>query len=60
MNTSETTRSEAADAQRYSGELNPKDDLIEYASQYARQHPGAVALWCLGIGFVLGWKLKPW
>jgi len=22
--------------------------------------PEAAALWCLGIGFVLGWKLKPW
>ena len=22
--------------------------------------PGVVALWCVGIGFVLGWKLKLW
>jgi hypothetical protein len=28
--------------------------------EYARENPGAAALWCLGIGFVLGWKLKPW
>ncbi len=27
--------------------------------QYARQHPEAVALWCFGIGFVLGWKMRP-
>jgi len=22
--------------------------------------PEILALWCFGIGFVLGWKLKPW
>jgi hypothetical protein len=27
---------------------------------YARSNPETVALWCVGIGFVLGWKLKPW
>jgi hypothetical protein len=35
-------------------------DLIEYAKEYARQKPEVVALWCFGIGFILGWKLKPW
>lgn len=28
--------------------------------EYARSNPENVALWCLGIGFVLGWKLRPW
>lgn len=28
--------------------------------EYARSNPETVALWCIGIGFVLGWKLKPW
>ncbi len=28
--------------------------------QYAQSRPEVVALWCLGIGFVLGWKLRPW
>ena len=27
--------------------------------QYARSRPEVVALWCLGIGFILGWKLRP-
>lgn len=27
---------------------------------YARSNPETVALWCVGIGFVLGWKLRPW
>lgn len=35
-------------------------DLVYFARQYARERPEVVALWCLGIGFVLGWKLKPW
>ena len=42
---------------------NPKEvmqDVIEYVTDYARQNPGYTALWCLGVGFVLGWKLKPW
>ena len=36
------------------------DDLTCYCREYARQKPEVVALWCFGIGFVLGWKLKPW
>ena len=35
-------------------------DLMEYLREYARENPETTALWCLGIGFVLGWKLKPW
>jgi hypothetical protein len=40
--------------------LKPFDDLLNYARDYARDQPEMAALWCLGIGFVLGWKLKPW
>ncbi len=29
-------------------------------TKYFRERPEVVALWCFGIGFVLGWKLKPW
>jgi hypothetical protein len=36
------------------------NDMIEYITDYARENPGNAALWCLGVGFVLGWKLKPW
>jgi hypothetical protein len=35
-------------------------DVMDYLRDYARERPEAAALWCLGIGFVLGWKLKPW
>ncbi len=40
--------------------LRPARDLVNYARQYAREKPAVVALCCVGIGFVLGWKLKPW
>jgi hypothetical protein len=35
-------------------------DILEYLKEYAREKPEATALWCFGIGFILGWKLKPW
>lgn len=41
-------------------ELAPIHDLVEYMREYAREKPEMAALWCFGIGFVLGWKLKPW
>lgn len=40
--------------------VNVKEDLIEYVTCYARQNPAHAALFCVGLGFVLGWKLKPW
>lgn len=43
-----------------SGQLEPLPDLVTYAKAYARQNPDVTALWCFGVGFVLGWKLKPW
>ena len=33
---------------------------LEHFQEYGRDRPEIVALWCLGIGFVLGWKLKMW
>jgi len=35
-------------------------DLLDHAQRYAREKPLSAALWALGIGFFLGWKLKPW
>ncbi len=35
-------------------------DVIDYLKEYAREKPEVAALWCFGIGFILGWKLKPW
>jgi hypothetical protein len=42
---------------------SPKEitkDFVEYLTEYAKQNPGYAALGCIGVGFVLGWKLKLW
>jgi hypothetical protein len=41
-------------------QLKPVNDLMNYLREYARERPEVVALTCFGIGFILGWKLKPW
>lgn len=49
--------------QRERGAESPTEitnDIVQHITEYARANPGHAALWCLGIGFVLGWKLKPW
>ena len=45
---------------RVSRELKPLEDLTAYVQEYAKQRPESVAIACIGIGFVLGWKLKLW
>ena len=35
-------------------------DVMTSLRDYAKKNPESAALWCFGIGFVLGWKLKPW
>jgi hypothetical protein len=42
------------------GRLHPVEDILAYLREYARERPEAMALTCLAVGFVLGWKLKPW
>jgi hypothetical protein len=52
-------RQQAADLR----ELDPAEvgrDIVQYLRDYARENPESAALWCFGIGFVLGWKLKLW
>ena len=41
-------------------ELHLVEDLMGYFQEYTRRKPEVVAMWGFGIGFVLGWKLKPW
>jgi hypothetical protein len=38
----------------------PAESAARSLREYAREHPEAAALWCLAIGFVLGWRMKPW
>ncbi len=40
--------------------LQPSEDIVQYLKEYARAKPDVAALWCFGLGFVIGWKLKPW
>jgi hypothetical protein len=53
------TRRDYPAGQRRS-DLQPGQDILDYLKAYAREKPDVAALWCLGVGFVLGWKLKPW
>lgn len=39
---------------------NMAHEAVDWLEDYARSHPTSFGLWALGIGFVLGWKLKPW
>ena len=55
-----TYAAEPHSSERESYELQPMDDFIQYLREYTRERPEVVALTCFGIGFVLGWKLKPW
>jgi hypothetical protein len=57
-NRSTTRRSETSQHVESPRELTR--DVVEYLTEYARQNPGYAALACLSVGFVLGWKLKPW
>ncbi len=56
---------ERAERNRYASiaaddELTAGQALAAISREYARERPEVVALWAFGIGFVLGWKLKPW
>lgn len=36
------------------------ETLVDHVVQFCKENPGTAAAWCFGIGFVLGWRLKPW
>ena len=55
-----TTRFTDADDRTSQSVQEPLDELKSNLMDYARQRPELVALYCFGLGFVLGWKLKPW
>lgn len=55
---STTTHSDQETAN--SDDIKPSEDLVDYLKDYARAEPQKAALWCVGVGFILGWKLKPW
>jgi hypothetical protein len=58
--TAKHRKTDSAASQQLAAEMRPAEDIVEYLKDYARERPEVAALWCLGIGFILGWKLKPW
>ena len=61
--TSNRTHRNQSAATQHEPVEGPKEitsDVVEYLTAYMRDNPGYAALACVGIGFVLGWKLKPW
>ncbi|MDB5392006.1 MAG: hypothetical protein JWM11_7652 [Planctomycetaceae bacterium] len=61
----ESQKMNAQNSQQDSGpkQMAELKDVCDAAFQgfceYAKSKPETIALWCLGIGFVLGWKLRP-
>lgn len=51
-------------AERPNRSASSQQDFLASASdflrEYSRSRPEVVALWAFGVGFILGWKLKPW
>lgn len=41
-------------------DVTASEAALVLAKEYAKERPEVVALWAFGIGFILGWKLKPW
>jgi hypothetical protein len=39
---------------------SPITSTVRAIEDYARNEPWVFATWVFGLGFVLGWKLKPW
>lgn len=35
-------------------------DFCDYSTNYMREQPETAALILVGIGFILGWKMKMW
>jgi hypothetical protein len=55
-----TARRKSTEEAPLADELEVARDVVDYLKEYAREKPEVAALWCFGIGFVLGWKLKMW
>ena len=37
----------------------PAEDLVGLLKDYAREKPDVAAMWCFGLGVLIGWKLRP-
>jgi hypothetical protein len=50
----------AADSPQMGAVEGMVQDALDQLKDYARERPVSFGLWALGIGFVLGWKMKRW
>jgi hypothetical protein len=57
---SSQTRAGMTGSRQSADAMQPSQDLLDYLKEYAKEKPEVAALWCFGVGFILGWKLKPW
>jgi ElaB/YqjD/DUF883 family membrane-anchored ribosome-binding protein len=57
---SSNSRHQAEAAMEANDPIEVGRDMVEYVREYVRENPETAALYCLGIGFILGWKLKIW
>jgi hypothetical protein len=46
--------------QSFEGGGTSPNDLVHHLKMFAEENPTSAAIWCFAIGFVVGWKLKPW
>lgn len=37
----------------------PAQDMLSMLRDYAHEKPDIAAMWCFGIGVIVGWKLHP-
>lgn len=46
--------------QAYGGRyvVEPARDLASLLRDYAHEKPDVAAMWCFGLGFIIGWKLR--
>jgi hypothetical protein len=59
-NATQNVRSHAVRSEQNREECGATSDLVCHLKEYAAENPTTAALWCLGIGFFLGWKLRIW
>ncbi len=38
--------------------VKPASDLFSLLKDYAHEKPDVAAMWCFGLGLVVGWKLR--
>ncbi len=59
-NQNETKRAGVKPTPSVRGQANyqPSEDILQYLKDYSRARPDVAAMWCFGLGLVVGWKLR--